>query len=300
MDNILTSSVIIPDEEQFQAFAQALSEYESDLELQDIAVLEEYANILFDCTSANTEKLMNIMRSEHSDIYWRWMLSDSETVKSIAVYDKNGFVTENINKTMDQIAEDSAYSCSGSCSECSSDCTHGADCSHDDKCSCSSCKHDDFSLDDNIDMLNEIAKNGEGDEFFSTLVRAFLQELTNFVNEQTQDSEQAGDAYDVFLNMLNIIIISAAACDGSYSLREHEYIEQLTGELDFERTKRGIPDIVPNDEEICKAMSYWYDAQSCGCNIRKYVLLLCTYLCCADAPVNKAEHDFLKMLEQAR
>lgn len=291
--NMVTNSIIVFKEEDFHRMAEAIGEYEAEMGLEDIALLEEYSNIIMDCAEENADALMKIIREKHSDLYWRWMESNGDLILKITVYDENGIVSERIDKSMDDIALESTYQCSGNCSECSGDCEHG------DGCNCGECSREKFSLEQSVEMINELAFNGEGEEFYSTLVKAFLEELKAFTEAQTEGNEEAEEVYDLFLHMLTQIVLIAASRDGNYTLREHDCIEEITGEMDFDRTKAALPNITPDDESMICAMKYWHDAEGFGCDVRRLVLMMCVYLCSTDAPVNDTEMKFLEMLASA-
>ncbi|MBQ9950153.1 MAG: hypothetical protein IJO93_05485 [Clostridia bacterium] len=290
-DKTVTSSVVAYGEESFAAISAVLEKYETELGICDIALLEEYSNIIFDSSKAAAEKVMEYVRNTYQSVYWRHMISDGENILTISTYDETGFSSESIGKSMEEIALESTYSCSGNCSECSGDC-HGE---HSQGCDCDECKAAEFDLMQTVEMFDEMASGEEGEMLLSTLVPAFFEELERFVNEQT-DEDSAEEVYDLFLNMLIQIMLAAAVSDGSYTLREHECIERITGEMEFERTKSALSEMLPDSESISRAMSYWREAEKCGCEVRRLTLMICVYLCSADGKVNEKELHFLESL----
>ena len=290
---MVTNSIVAATDESYDIISAVIEKHEKELSLCDIALLPDYGNILFDCEEENAHKLMDILRTEHKECTWRLMMSEGETIKSIYVFDGSSFTSETVGKTMDEIAAESSFSCSGNCSECHHD---NCDCHHEhgDDCDCEECRAEEFSLDDTIEMFNEIAKEAE-DAFYPTLVNACLEELHRFVDEQSEDEE----VLDIFLNSIAQTVIAAAACDGTYSLREHTAIEILIGETDFDRMKNSLHDIIPDDDSLCQSLKYWREAQSYGYELRRYILMLCTFVCAVDNNVNETEHSFLEMLTRA-
>ena len=294
---MVTNSIVAATDESYDIISAVIEQYEKELSLCDIALLPDYGNILFDCLEENAHKLMDILRTEHMDCSWRLMMSEGETIKSIYVFDGINFTSETVGKTMDEITAESQFSCSGNCSDCSSDCHHDNCESHNEHggdCECEECRAEEFSLEDTIEMFNEIAKESENG-FYSTLVNAYIEEMHRFVNEQSEDEE----GLDLLMNSVVLIIIAAAACDGTYSLREHTAIEMLIGETDFDHMKKSLPDIIPDDDNLCKSLKYWKAAQIYGYELRRYIIMLCTFVCAVDDNVNEDEYRFLNMLTKA-
>lgn len=297
---MVTNSIVAVTDESYEIISKALESCENELSLSDIALLPDYANILFDCEEKSSHAFMEILRTKYSDAAWRLMMSEGETIKSIFVFDGKSFTAEAVGKTMDEIAAESRFSCSGNCSECSSDCNHshvdGCSCTHihGEECDCDEYRAEAFSLDDTVEMFNEIAQEPE-DVFYQTLVNAYLEELNRFVSEQSAED----DVLDIFLNSIAQIVISAAACDGSYTLREHGAVEQLIGETDFDRMKKSLADIIPDNESLCRSLGYWRETERYGYEMRRYILMLCTFVCCVDGEVNEKEYAFLNMLTTA-
>ena len=286
---MVTNSIVIAKDEDFEKVSAVLESMESEAELSDIALLPEYANIIFDSTAENAEEVMRVLRERHPDIAWRLMMSEDEVIKSVCVYDGKNFSVERIDKNMDEIAAEAQYSCSGNCESCSSGCSSHHE--HGEGCDCEECQAEEFDLDSTIEMFDEIARE-EDDTFFPTLVNAYFEEMERFCSEQADDD----DVLDLFLSNNARIIIAAARADGSYSKTEHALIERIIGETDFSRMLNSLDDVIPDTDSIKKSMKYWREAEGFGYEIRRYLLMLCTYLCSADAFVNDVERVFLETI----
>lgn len=288
---MVTNSIVTINDDAFEAVSGVIEKYEKEFGLEDTALLPEYNNIIFDSTEDAAEKLMQMLITERKDTPWRLMMSNGEMIMSISVYDGRSFSQEKVGKSMDEIAQESRFSCSGSCADCSSDC-HGH---HHEGCDCDECRAEEFSLDETADMFNDLIRSADKD-FYPTLVSAYFEELNRFVHDQS--GEDADDVEDLFRNNIALTVLSAACADGAYTMTEHDIVEGLIGETDFERLKRSLPDLLPDTDDLKQSMKYWHEAQSFGYEIRRYILMICTYVCCADGDLNAAERSFLEMLSE--
>lgn len=292
---MVTNSIVTPDEEYFEIISGIIERVEKEYDLRDTALLGDYLNIIFDCSRESAEAFMSLLQKEQPEVPWRLMMSEGEKVMSVYIYDGQSLTVEDIGKTMDEIALDAQFSCSGNCSECTSGgCGHEHN--HGEGCDCGECRAQEFSLDETIGMFTEMMREGD-DGFFGVLANAFREELRSFTEEQSGDD--ADEAYDVFMNNIAQIILACAGSDGSYTETEHALIEDIFGQMDFKRMKGFVQMMTKDDDDTMRTMKFWHEAETYGCEIRRYILMLCTYVCCADGEINEKEHDFLEMLVSA-
>lgn len=290
----------------FDTICEAIEQLEAEQKIFDVELLKEFNNIIFDCDEKIHDYIVAFLQINFPDIGWQITVNEGERILKVLTCRNGEFSVEDINKTFDEIAEESKAACEGDCSGCKHDCggCEGHKCTFEFDVEQVTASFEEMSSEAFFKYFAELCVllADELDKYCDEALQDICDDIISETNESLQEDHEElpdhEDVYDLFFDSLVESVLAAAGSSGCYTEKEHSYIEILTDRLDFEKAKNVA--LEPDIDDCIRTFDFWRDAEVYSdCDVRKICLMLCAMICCCDGKANTEEKAFLKRLADA-